>query len=62
MGQERVGPKGRKLFEQFLRKVNELGAQRHLEAQAQTCVTERSGKGRPTVWRSGKASTPEGKL
>jgi hypothetical protein len=32
--EQRVGPKGRKLFEQFLRKVNELGAQRHLEAQA----------------------------
>ena len=26
----RVGPEGRKLFEQFLRKVNELGAQRYL--------------------------------
>jgi hypothetical protein len=33
--EERVGPKGRKLFEQFLRKVNELGAQQELEAQAQ---------------------------
>ena len=32
--EQRVGPKGRKLFEQFLRKVNKLGAQRHLEAQA----------------------------
>jgi hypothetical protein len=41
---QRVGPKGRKLFEQFLRKVNKLRAQQHLEAQAQTCVTERSGK------------------
>jgi hypothetical protein len=39
----RVGPEGRKLFEQFLRKVNKLGAQRHLEAQAQKGVTERSG-------------------
>jgi hypothetical protein len=41
--EQRVGPEGRKLFEQFLRKLNELGAKRHLEAQAQTCVTERSG-------------------
>jgi hypothetical protein len=49
--EQRVGPKGRKLFEQFLRKVNKLGAQRHLEAQAQTQtqtgVTERSGKRGP---------------
>ena len=45
--EERVGPEGRKLFERFLRDVNELGAQRHLEAQAQTCVTERSGKRGP---------------
>jgi hypothetical protein len=44
--ERRVGPKGRKLFERFLRDVNELGAQRHLEAQAQTCVT-RSGKRGP---------------
>jgi hypothetical protein len=42
--EERVGPEGRKLFERFLRDVNKLGAQRHLEAQAQTGVTERSGK------------------
>jgi hypothetical protein len=33
--EERVGSKGRKLFEDFLRKVNELGAQQQLEAQAQ---------------------------
>ena len=33
--EQRVVPQGRKLFEDFLRKVNELGAQRHLEAQAQ---------------------------
>ena len=33
--EERVGPKGRKLFERFLRDVNELGAQQELEAQAQ---------------------------
>jgi hypothetical protein len=45
--EERVGPEGRKLFERFLRDVNELGARRHLEAQAQTCVTERSGKRGP---------------
>jgi Putative FMN-binding domain len=40
--EERVGPKGRKLFEQFLRKVNKLQAQQYLEAQAQRGVTERS--------------------
>jgi hypothetical protein len=45
--EERVGPKGRKLFEQFLRKVNKLHAQQHLEAQAQTGVTERSGERGP---------------
>ena len=45
--EERVGPEGRKQFERFLRDVNELGARRHLEAQAQTCVTERSGKRGP---------------
>jgi hypothetical protein len=33
--EERVGPEGRKLFEQFLRKVNKLRAQQQLEAQAQ---------------------------
>ena len=44
--EQRVGPEGRKLFERFLRDVNELGARRHLEAQAQTGVTERSrGRG-----------------
>ena len=42
--EERVGPKGRKLFEQFIRKVNELYAQQQLEAQAQMGVTERSGE------------------
>jgi len=31
--EERVGPEGRKLFEQFLRKVNKLQAQQQLEAQ-----------------------------
>jgi hypothetical protein len=29
--EERVGPKGRKLFEQFLRKVNKPGSQQQLE-------------------------------
>src|SRR5262249_58248692 len=32
--EERVGPKGRRLFEEFLRKVNKLGAQQQLEGQA----------------------------
>jgi ABC transporter substrate binding protein len=45
--EERVGPKGRKLFEQFLRKVNKLHAQQYLEAQAQRGVTERSGERGP---------------
>jgi hypothetical protein len=39
--EERVGPEGRKLFEQFLRKVNKLQVQQHLEARAQG-DTERS--------------------
>ena len=34
--EQRVGPEGRKLFERFLRQVNKLQAQQHLEAQAQT--------------------------
>jgi hypothetical protein len=38
---------GRKLFEQFLRKVNKLQAQQQLEAQAQMGVTERSGEQGP---------------
>ena len=33
---KRVGPQGRKLFERFLRHVNKLQVQQHLEAQAQT--------------------------
>jgi hypothetical protein len=33
--EKRVGPEGRKLFEQFLRKVNKLQVQQHLEARAQ---------------------------
>jgi hypothetical protein len=40
--EKRVGPEGRKLFEQFLRKVNELQMQQHLEARARMGVTERS--------------------
>ena len=39
--EKRVGPEGRKLFEQFLRKVNKLQMQQHLEARAQG-DTERS--------------------
>jgi hypothetical protein len=34
--EQRVGPKGRKLFERFLRDVNKLQAQQQLEGQAQT--------------------------
>jgi hypothetical protein len=56
----RVGPEGRKLFEQFLRKVNELGAQRHLEARAQTCVTERPGKRGPVLAASRCEDEPLG--
>jgi hypothetical protein len=44
--EERVGPEGRKLFEQFIRKVNILQAKQQLEAQAQMAqmgVSERSG-------------------
>ena len=37
--EERVGPGGRKLFEQFIRKVNILQAKQQLEAQAQVGVT-----------------------
>jgi hypothetical protein len=40
--ERRVGPQGRKLFEDFLRKVNKLQAQQHLEAQARTGDTERT--------------------
>ena len=40
--EKRVGPEGRKLFEQFLRKVNKLQMQQHLEARARMGVTERS--------------------
>ena len=33
--EERVGPKGRRLFENFLRKVNQLQAEQQLEARSQ---------------------------
>jgi hypothetical protein len=46
--EERVGPEGRKLFEQFLRKVNKLQAQQQLEVQAQM------GVGAPAHWRRGR--------
>jgi hypothetical protein len=45
--EERVGPEGRKLFEQFIRKVNILQAKQQLEAQAQMGVSERSGEPGP---------------
>jgi hypothetical protein len=45
--EKRVGPEGRKLFEQFLRKVNKLQMQQHLAARAQMGVTERSGERGP---------------
>ena len=34
--EKRVGPEGRRLFERFLRQVNKLQMQQHLEAQART--------------------------
>jgi hypothetical protein len=43
----RVGPEGRKLFEQFIRQVNILQAKQQLEAQAQMGVTERSAERGP---------------
>ena len=45
--EQRVGPEGRELFERFLRDVNKLQMQQHLEAQAQMGVTERSGERGP---------------
>jgi hypothetical protein len=33
--EERVGPKGRRIFENFLRKVNKLQAEQQLEARSQ---------------------------
>ena len=44
--EERVGPQGRKLFEDFLRKVNKLQAQQQLEAQARTVENRGSDRGR----------------
>jgi hypothetical protein len=44
--EERVGPEGRKLFEQFLRKVNKLQAQQQLEAQARTVENRGGDRGR----------------
>ena len=44
--EKRVGPEGRKLFERFLRDVNKLQMQQHLEARAQG-DTERSGERGP---------------
>ena len=40
--EKRVGPEGKKLFEKFMRDVNKLQMQQHLEARAQMGVTERS--------------------
>ena len=45
--EERVGPEGRKLFEQFIKQVNILQAKQQLEAQAQMGLTERSGERGP---------------
>ena len=39
--EERVGPEGRRLFEQFLKQVNRLREQQELEAQIQ--ADERGG-------------------
>ena len=44
--EERVGPQGRKLFEDFLRKVNKLQAQQQLEAQARTVENCGGDRGR----------------
>ena len=40
--EKRVGPEGKKLFEKFMRDVNKLQMQQHLEARAQMGFTERS--------------------
>jgi hypothetical protein len=48
--EERVGPKGRKLFEQFLRKVNRLGEQQLLQERQQR---EQPQRKQPTVSSSG---------
>jgi len=44
--EERVGPQGRKLFEDLLRKVNKLQAQQYLEAQARTVENRGGDRGR----------------
>jgi hypothetical protein len=44
--EQRVGPEGRKLFEQFLRKVNKLHAQQYLEAQERTVENRGGDRGR----------------
>ena len=44
--EERDGPEGRRLFEQFLRKVNKLGAQQQFEAQAQRDAERSRARGR----------------
>jgi PAS domain-containing protein len=41
-----LGPQGRKLFEDFLRKVNKLQAQQQLEAQARTVENRGGDRGR----------------
>jgi hypothetical protein len=43
--EERVGPEGRKLFEQFIRKVNKLQAKQQLEAQAQMGTSDAQANG-----------------
>ena len=48
--EERVGPKGRKLFEQFLRKVNRLEEQQLLQERQQQ---DRPQRKQPTVSPSG---------
>ena len=48
--EERVGPKGRKLFEQFLQKVNRLEEQQLLQERQQQ---EQSQRKQPTVSPSG---------
>jgi len=48
--EERIGPKGRKLFEQFLQKVNRLEEQQLLQERQQQ---EQSQRKQPTVSPSG---------
>ena len=48
--EERIGPKGRKLFEQFLRQVNRLEEQQLLQERQQQ---EQSQRKQPTVSPSG---------